>query len=51
MKLPTNFSFETVIENDNFTLTRLFRIKLCRNKYNMGRKIEEKSLIFISDHC
>ena len=38
MKLRTNFSFETVIENDNFTVTGLFRIKICRNKYNMGRK-------------
>ena len=39
MKLPTNFSFKTVIENDNLTVTGLFRIKICRNKYNMGRKI------------
>ena len=27
MKLPTNFSFKTVIENDNFTVTGLFRKK------------------------
>ena len=27
IKLPTNFSFKTVIENDNFTVTGLFRIK------------------------
>ena len=51
IKLPTNFFFKTVIENDNFTVTGLFRIKKCKNKYSMGRKIERKSLIFIHDHC
>ena len=46
-----NFSFETVIENDNYAVTGLFRIEVGRNKYNMGRKVEGKSLIFIYDHC
>ena len=27
MKLPTNFSIKTVIENNNFTITGLFRIQ------------------------
>ena len=46
-----NFSFETVIENDNFAVTGLFRIKIGRYVHNMARKIEEKVLIFIYDHC
>ena len=35
MKLPTNYSFKTVIENNNFTVIGLFRIKIRRNKYNI----------------
>ena len=45
-----NFSFETVIENDNCAVTGLFHIKVGRNMYNMGGNTEGKSLIFISGH-
>ena len=48
---PMNFSFETVTENDNCAVTGLFFINIGRNYYNMGRKIEEKGLMFIYDHC
>ena len=42
MKLPTNYSFKTVIEN-NFTVNGLFRIKIRRNKYNIWvEKLREK---------
>ena len=33
-----NFYFETVILNDNCAVTGLFRIKVGKNKYNMGEK-------------
>ena len=49
--LPTIFSSETVIENDNFAVTGLFRIKIARNKYTMDRKIEGKVLLVMYDHC
>ena len=45
------FSFETVIENYNCAVSGLFLIKICRNKYNMGRKIDGKCLIFIYKYC
>ena len=41
-KVPMNFSFETVLENVNCAVTRLFHIKEGRNKYNIWvEKLEE----------
>ena len=47
----THDFFLTFIENDNCAVSGLFRMKIGRKEYNMGRKIEGKNLIFIYDHC
>ena len=44
--LPPNFSSEAVMENDNFAVTGLFRMKIGRSRYYMGKKTKGKSLIF-----
>ena len=50
MKLPSNFSFKTVIGNNNFTVTGLFRIKYVEISIILVEKLRAKNLIFIHDH-